>query len=165
MGSLLLAAAGTVWIGLLAGFGTEAGQWDVPMSPVQRPDDVPIDHRPLCADLHADQISVGCLVTVGGGNVEIVVIPQLNGSLRDEYGALVNGDTIRWIGVNRFPAVQLASAGSDGYAVCRIAVDAAPNQVLLIVYRQEAVDPKLPPCSPARDYATHVMAALQPRKP
>jgi hypothetical protein len=163
VGSLLLAAAGTVWVGLLAGFDSGADQWDLPMSPVKRPGEVPIDHRPLCTELDADSISIGCETTVDGGGAEVVVIPQPASSLRDEYGPLVNGDTIRWIGVNRFPAVQLASTGGDGYAICRIAVDTAPNQVLLVVYRQEAADPKLPPCAPARDYAAHAISVLRPR--
>jgi hypothetical protein len=99
------------------------------------------------------------------GAAEIVVIPQLNGSLRQQYSPAVNGDTIRWIGISRFPAIQLATAGSDGLATCRIALDVAPNEVLLVVYRQEAADPKLPPCRPARDYASQAIIALQNRKP
>jgi hypothetical protein len=164
LGSLLLAAAGTLWMSLVAGFGSDAGQWDLPLPPVQRPTDLPLD-RDLCGQLRADPISIGCQTEVDSGTAEVVVIPQRNLSLRDQYGPLVNGETIRWIGVSRFPAVQLASPGSDGYANCRIAVDVAPNQVLLIVFRQEAADPKLSPCAPARQYAAGAISVLQPRKP
>ena len=98
------------------------------------------------------------------GTAEIVMIPQFDDSLRDSYAAVVNGTTNRWIGISRFPAIQLAAPGNDGFATCRIAMDVAPNQVLLVVYRQEAADPKLPPCAPARDFAAHALKSLQSNK-
>jgi hypothetical protein len=163
MGTVFL-AAGLLTVGVLAGFGGAYGQWDLPMSPQTRPYDIPLDHRNICTALGADQISVGCRVMAESGTAEVVVIPQFDGSLRQQYAPVVNGDSIRWIGINKFPAIQLAAMGSDGFATCRIALDVAPSEVLLVVYRQAAADPKLPPCRPARDFASRAVDALQNRK-
>ncbi|TCO64764.1 hypothetical protein [Actinocrispum wychmicini] len=164
MGSVLLAAAGTVTVGLLAGLSAGDDQWDLPMSPINRPVDIPLDHPDLCADLGADQISLGCRLMAESGTAEIVVIPQFDESLRDGYGPVVNGTTNRWIGISRFPAIQIAAPGNDGYATCRIALDVAPTEVLLVVYRREAADPKLPPCAPARDFANRAIRSLESAK-
>ena len=46
-------------------------------------------------------------------------------------GAWVDGDSVRWIGVSRFPAIQLANgSGSDGLASCRIAVVASTSTMI-----------------------------------
>jgi hypothetical protein len=89
------------------------------------------------------------------------VIPRLDGGLK-QYSGAVDGDTVRWIGISRFPAIQLAGvSGTDGLAACRIALDVAAGQVLLVVYRQQAADARLPPCRPARDYAARAINVLQ----
>jgi hypothetical protein len=149
--------------GLLAGCGAANEQWDLPMSPLDRPTDIPLQGRDICAALEADSISGGCRLMTESGTAEIVVAPRLDGGLR-RYAWAVDGDTVRWIGISKFPAIQLsAGSGSNGLASCRIAVDVAPEEVLLIVYRRPAADPKLVPCRPARDYAAQTLAALQAR--
>jgi hypothetical protein len=150
--------------GLLAGCADAGEQWDLPMSPPNRPGDIPLQNRDICKELGADEISVGCRVMADSGAAEVVVIPRLDGGLR-QYSGAVDGDAVRWIGISRFPAIQLAGvSGSDGLATCRIALDVAPGQVLLVVYRQQAADPRLPPCHPARDYAARAISALRPHE-
>jgi hypothetical protein len=147
--------------GLLAGCGAVNEQWDLPMSPLNRPTDVPLQGRDICTALEADPISGGCRIMTESGRAEIDVVPHSDTGL-DPYADLVDGDKVRWVGVSRFPAIQLANgSGSDGQVSCRVLVDVAPGQVLVIVYRQEAADPKLAPCRPARDYAAKALAALQ----
>jgi hypothetical protein len=135
------------------------------MSPQLRPNDIWLQDRDICKALGADRITSGCRITDQAGTTEIVVIPRVNVEL-EQYSGAVDGDIVRWIGVSRFPAIQLANgSGSDGLASCRIAVDVAPNEVLLVVYRQQAADPKLPPCRPARDFTAQALTELQTRKP
>jgi hypothetical protein len=149
--------------GMLTGCGAVNDQWDLPMSPLERPSDVPLDNRDVCATLRADPIPSGCKLIAESGTAEVIVIPQLKGDLR-RYSDLVDGEFVRWVGISRFPAIQLAStAGTDGVASCRVALDVAPGQILLIVYRQQAADPRLAPCRPARDFATKALAELQGR--
>lgn len=155
IGSMMLAT------GLLAGCGAVDDQWDLPMSPLERPSDIPLQSRDLCAALKADRLTNGCQLMTENGTAEILVFPRLDGGLR-RYSDDVDGNMVRWLGIKRFPAIQLTGSGSDGVASCRVALDVAPDQVLLIVYRQQAADPKLAPCKPARDYATHAISVLAP---
>ncbi|MEV4311602.1 hypothetical protein [Actinocrispum sp. NPDC049592] len=149
---------------LLAGCGAAGDQWDLPMSPQLRPSDILLQDKDICAALGAERISVGCRVADDAGSTEIIVIPRTDTEL-DQYSGAVDGDSVRWIGVDRFPAIQLSNgSSSDGLASCRIAVDVAPNEVLLVVYRQQAADPRLPPCRPARDFTTKALEDLQTRK-
>ncbi|ALG14352.1 hypothetical protein AOZ06_52475 [Kibdelosporangium phytohabitans] len=139
-------------------------QWDLPMSPLERPADIPLQNKDVCAALGADRITSGCHLMAENGTAEIYVIPHTDGGLR-RYSADVDGDTVRWLGISRFPAIQLSNgSGSDGIASCRVALDVAKDQILMIVYRQQgAADPRLAPCKPARDYASRALAALQTR--
>jgi hypothetical protein len=162
IGTALLTASLSGW---LAGCGAANDQWDLPMSPQLRPYDIWLQDKDICGALRADQIDSGCRITDDSGATEIVVFPRSHTELR-QYSGAVDGDSVRWIGVSRFPAIQLANgSGSDGLASCRIAVDVAPEEVLLVVYRQQAADPKLPPCRPARDFTAKALADLQTRKP
>lgn len=155
IGSAMLAT------GMLTGCGAVNDQWDLPMSPLERPSDVPLDNRDICASLQADAIPTGCKVMAESGTAEIIIIPQFNANLR-RYSDEVDGDRVRWVGVSRFPAIQLANtSGTDGVASCRVALDVAPGQILLIVYRQQAADPRLAPCRPARDFAAKALSELQ----
>lgn len=159
IGSAMLA------IGLLAACGAMDDQWDLPMSPLERPRDIPLQNRDICAALHADRIESGCHLMAENGTAEVIIIPRMDGGLR-RYSDDVDGDTVRWLGISRFPAIQLATgSGSDGIASCRVALDVAPGQILLIVYRQQAADPKLAPCRPARDFAAKAITALESPKP
>lgn len=147
--------------GMLTGCGAVNDQWDLPMSPLERPADVPLDNRDICASLQADPLPTGCRVMAESGTAEIIIIPQFDGDLR-RYSDEVDGDRVRWVGVSRFPAIQLANtSGTDGVASCRVALDVAPGQILLIVYRQQAADPRLAPCRPARDFAAKALSELQ----
>lgn len=162
--SRALIRAGTALLatGLLSSCAAaQEDQWDLPLSPMDRPRELPLNEGDLCAALSADRISLGCRVMAESGTAEIIVIPRL-GMDMSPYSHEVNGDSVRWVGISRFPAIQLAvGSGSDGIASCRIALDVAQNQVLLIVYRRQAADPELAPCRPARDYAAKALAALQ----
>jgi hypothetical protein len=147
--------------GMLAGCGGSPDRWDLPMSPLQRPVEIPLANRDICAELEADRLGPNCHVMAESGTADIVIVARFSGSLR-EYSGDVDGETIRWVGVSRFPAIQLAdTSGTDGLASCRVALDVAPDQILLIIYRQQAADPKLAPCKPARDYAAKALAELQ----
>lgn len=162
IGTALLTAGLAGWF---AGCGAANEQWDLPMSPQLRPNDIWLQDRDICGALGADRISAGCRVMDDSGATEIIVIPLKHAELR-QYSSTVDGDQVRWIGVSRFPAIQLATgSSSDGLAACRIAVDVAPDEVLLVVYRQQAADPKLSPCRPARDFTEKALADLQSRKP
>ncbi|CAM3923341.1 hypothetical protein KIPE111705_31645 [Kibdelosporangium persicum] len=147
---------------MVAACGAVNEQWDLPMSPLQRPSDIPLQNRDVCAALRADRLSAGCHLMAENGSAEILIFPRLDGGLQ-RYSDAVDGDTVRWLGIDRFPAIQLTGSGSDGVASCRIALDVAPGQVLLIVYRQRAADPKLAPCKPARDFASTSLSALRNR--
>ncbi|MBP2321934.1 hypothetical protein JOF56_002319 [Kibdelosporangium banguiense] len=157
IGSAMLAT------GMLTACGAVNDQWDLPMSPLERPSDIPLDNQDICATLHAYRTSTGCKVMAESGTAEILVIPRFGGDLR-RYSDEVDGELVRWVGINKFPAIQLAnSSGSDGVASCRVALDVAPGQILLIVYRQQAADPRLAPCRPARDFAAKAISELQSR--
>jgi hypothetical protein len=135
------------------------------MSPLERPSDIPLQNRDICTALKADQTTSGCHVMAESGTAEIIVIPRFDGDLR-RYSDEVDGDLVRWVGISRFPAIQLAnSSGTDGVASCRVALDVAPGQILLIIYRQPAADPRLAPCRPARDFAAKALSELQGRYP
>ncbi len=158
IGSVVLAT------GLLTGCGAVNDHWDLPMSPLERPTDIPLQNRDVCAALKADRTAAGCHLMTENGTAEILIFPRVDGGLR-RYSDAVDGDTVRWLGIDKFPAIQLIGAGSDGIASCRVALDVAPEQVLLIVYRQQAADPKLAPCKPARDFAAKAIAELQSTSP
>ncbi|ONI72885.1 hypothetical protein ALI144C_43635 [Actinosynnema sp. ALI-1.44] len=134
------------------------------MSPLERPADISLRNKDVCATLGADRITSGCHLMAENGTAEIYVIPRVDGGLR-RYSGDVDGDTVRWLGIDKFPAIQLSNgSGSDGIASCRVALDVAHDQILMIVYRQKgAADPHLAPCKPARDYAAKALSALQTR--
>jgi hypothetical protein len=162
IGTALLTAGLAGWF---AGCGAANEQWDLPMSPQLRPNDIWLQDRDVCGVLGADQITGGCRVMSASGTAEIIVIPLAHAELR-QFSPAVDGDNVRWSGVSRFPAIQLANgSASDGLASCRIAVDVAPDEVLLVIYRQQAADPKLSPCRPARDFTEKALTDLQTRKP
>nr|WP_157527687.1 hypothetical protein [Kibdelosporangium sp. MJ126-NF4]CEL15897.1 hypothetical protein [Kibdelosporangium sp. MJ126-NF4]CTQ93822.1 hypothetical protein [Kibdelosporangium sp. MJ126-NF4] len=147
--------------GLLAGCGTVDDQWDLPMSPLERPADIPLQNRDVCAELGADRITSGCHLMAENGNAEIIVIPRTDGGLR-RYSGDVDGNDVRWLGIDKFPAIQLsAGSSSDGIASCRVALDVAQDQILMIVYRRQAADPRLAPCKPARDFAARAITELR----
>lgn len=150
--------------GLLAGCGTPDDQWDLPMSPLERPADIPLQNKDVCLALGADRTSSGCHLMAENGTAEVFVIPHTDSGLQP-YSDAVDGDTVRWLGINKFPAIQMSTgSGSDGIASCRVALDVAPEQILMVVYRQQgASDPRLAPCKPARAYAARALSALQSR--
>lgn len=147
--------------GLLSACAGEEDHWDLPLSPMSRPRDIPLQDKDVCAVLHADRIAYGCRLPAENGTAEVVFIPRSATPMR-RYADAVDGESVRWVGISRFPAIQLAdTSGTDGMASCRIAVDVADDQVLLVLYRRQAADPKLAPCRPARDHAAKAVGALQ----
>lgn len=163
--ALITTATAMLTAGGLVGCGAVNEQWDLPMSPLARPSEISVLDKDVCAALDADPITGGCRQMAEDGAAEVIVIPRVDGGL-DRYSGDVDGETVRWIGVSRFPAIQLATgSGSDGLASCRVALDVAPGQILLIIYRQRAADPKLAPCRPAREYAAKALRALTSTSP